>query len=327
MFKISRKRDPFYCGTDTCSRQVSVYCVESASYLCDNCAGNHGCLPTLYTFHPVKYSHNQETLLPYCRLHDSFESFRCLDCSKFCCKYCQHRYHIGHCTRGLEQYFKTKYEENITKELKKLFTSKGRLENLQDEIKAKKALLKSKKAEFLKSAAQRKDILTAKCLFMISNIESKVRENYNKMEAKYLEELTKLSDAFTGDIAQCNDILNHDEKYRKSNPLEKYYSLNQFADKVKVCNESLNETDEILDCNMVIDQPHNKEDDLLFLSFYESFGVTLMLPDFMNDDEISKGFTYKPSNNFQKTLKDDEKIRSYIQKKFKEELIQLSTRG
>lgn len=162
---------------------------------------------------------------------------------------------------------------------------------------------------------------------MINNIESKFRENYNKMEAKYLEELTKLSDAFTGDITQCNDIVNHDEKYRKSNPLEKYYSLNQFADKVKVCNESLNETDEILDCNMVIDQPHNKEDDLLFLSFYESFGVTLMLPDFMNDDEISKGFIYKPSNSFRKTLNDDEKIRSYIQKMFKEELIQLSTRG
>ena len=228
---------------------------------------------------------------------------------------------------GLEQYSKTKYEESITKELNNLFTSKGRLENLQDEIKSKKANLKSKKAEFLKSAAQRKDILTAKCLFMINNIDSKFKENYNKMEAKYLEELTKLSDAFSGDIAQCNDILSHDEKYKKSNPLEKYYSLNQFADKIKDCNNSLNETDEILDCSMVIDQPHNKEDDLLFLSFYESFGVTFMLPDFMNDDEISKGFTYKPSNSFQKTLKDDEKIRSYIQRKFKEELIQLSTRG
>lgn len=228
---------------------------------------------------------------------------------------------------GLEQYSKTKYEENITKELENLFTSKERLENLQDEIKAKKANLKSKKEEFLKSAAQRKDILTAKCLFMLSNIELRFKESCNKMEAKYLQELTKLSDTFSGDIAQCNDILNHDQKYKKSNPLEKYYSLSQFADKIKDCNKSLNETDEILDCSMVIDKLHNKEDDLLFLSFYESFGVTFMLPDFMNDDEISKGFTYKPSNSFQKTLKDDEKIRSYIQKKFKEELIQLSTRG
>ena len=315
------------CLSNGCGRQASLYCIEFDDYFCEKCAADCGfSLPSL-EFHPVKRSHWSNNIFPYCKDHDAFETMFCLNCAQLCCKYCEHEFHKKHGTMVLEDYNKVKYEETI-KELQKLSNLKIKCEELRKNIDSRIVDHNRIETDFFKSLAEKKNILIAKCMHMICDIEKKYKENYCKMKSKYNEELLKKCTAYDHVMAKCSNIFDH-EKYRKGNSIEKFYSLNQLVLNVKECNKSFNKVDPKLEYFMSFDHSHDKSDELLFHSLNESFGVSLTLSGTYSEncDDLKNAFTYNPNPSFENVLKNNEEVCSFIKRALDVELNQLNIVG
>ena len=310
------------CLSNGCGRQASFYCKEYADYFCGKCAAECGVSLTSLKFHPVKQSHWTNSMFPYCKDHDSFETMFCLNCRKLCCKYCEHEFHKEHGTMVLEDYNKAKYEETITKELQMLNNSKTECEELRKNIDSRIANHKRKETDFFKSLTEKKNVLIAKCIDMICDIEKKYQENYCKMKSKYDEELLKKLTACDHVMAECSNIFDQDEKFRKGNPIEKFYSLNQLVVNIKECNKSFNKVDPKLEYSMHFDHSHDKGDGLLFHCLSEMFGVSLTLSGTYSDNcnDLKKGFTYNPNHSFKNILKNNVEVCSFIKRTLDVEL-------
>ena len=268
-------------------------------------------------------------MFPYCRQHDAFQEFYCLSCAELCCKYCKHETHGKHATMLLIRYNRAKYNENVIKEMEKLDRSKLELEVLQKDIETRSARVSSAEAKFVRSLAQRKNILVAKCLHMISDIEKIYRENYRKMEANYNEELSKRFVAYQVGIDRCKDIFDQEKKFNEGSALEKYCNLNQLLANIKECNESLEKVDRNLECSMNLDQVDDKDDELLFHSLNESFKVILKLPETMSEsrDDLCIPFTYELNRSFQDIMKNDNEVSLSIRRMLEMELNNLRPVG
>ena len=329
MILLCRKSVTLKCASNDCYREASLYCKKSAKYFCEKCTGKHDALPTELNFHPVKRSHWSNSMLPYCKDHDAFEKLFCLSCAKLCCKYCKYEFHSEHTTMTLEDYNKAKYEETITKELQKLSNLKISCEELRKGIEGRSANHKRMETDFFKSLTERKNILIAKCIHMICDIEKKYQENYCKMKSKYDVELLQKLSGCDHAMADYNNIFDQEEKYSNGNSIEKFYNLNQLVVNIKECNKSFNELDPRLEYGMDFDHSHDKDDELLFQCLHDSFGVSLTLygAHSENCDDLKKDFTYNPNLNFKKLLKNNKEICSFIKRTLDLELDKLNTLG
>ena len=300
----------------------SEYCINCSNYICHKCTEDHACgYPPLFYF--VKFSYRLDTMLPYCKQHDSLETMCCLTCKMLCCKYCEHDSHGKHFTMTLENYNKAKFEENITKELQKIYAAKGKLEILQKDAESRNANISTAEANFFKSLAQRKNILIARCLDMISGIEKKYQEIYCKRKLKYKDELLQMYDVYSIDIEKCNSICDLQEKYSKSSSLEKYFNWKQLALNIKECRKSLNKDYDVKKFDMKIRRNHTKDDDLLFHSLNHSFGVCVAVTDSPDcySENYKRDLRYEPSQSFQDVIENDKETCSFIQRRLEEELI------
>ena len=324
-----RRKVTCKCKNEGCVRQASLYCVESAYYLCEKCVESFLGLATSFTFIPVKRSYWHNGMFPYCRQHDAFQEFYCLTCAKLCCKYCKHETHIKHSTMLLKRYNQAKYEENVIKEIERLGKSKLEVEVLQKDLETRSARVSTVETEFVRSLVQRKNILVAKCLHMISDIEKTYRENYRKMKTNYNEELSKRFVTYQVVIDKCKDIFDQEKKFNEGSALEKYCNLNQLLANIKECNESLEKVDRKLECSMNLDQVDDKDDELLFRSLNESFKVILKLPETMSKcrDDLCISFTYELNRSFQNIMKDDNEISLLIHRMLEAEINNLSAAG
>ena len=257
-------------------------------------------------------------MLPYCKDHDAFENLFCLSCAKLCCKYCKYEVHGEHVTMTLEDYNKARYEET-TKELQNF---KIKLGEVQKDIRNRITNHKKMEEDFLKSLAQRKNILIAKCIHMICDIEKNYQTKYCKMKSKYNDEFLQIFSVFDHAMAE-------DSKYSKGNSIEKFYGLNQLVVNIKECSKSLIKVDPKFEYNLDFDHSHDKGDELLFHSLYESFGVILTLfgARSVNCADLEKDFSYNPNLNFKNILKDDEEVCSFIKRTLDLELNQLNIVG
>ena len=286
--------------------------------MCNKCTEHHACgYPPL--FHPVKYSYRLDAMLPYCKQHDSLETMYCLTCNMLCCKYCKHDSHGKHFTMTLENYNKAKYEENITKELQKIYTAKEILEILQKDTESRNAYISKAEANFLKSLAQRKNILLARCSDMISEMEKKYQEIYHERKLKYKDELLQVRDVYSVDIEKCNNILDLQEKYSESSTMEKCFNWKQLALNIEECRKSLNSDYDVKKFDMKI---RKIDDGLLYRSLDQSFGVCLTLTD--TPDSYSENYKVdsrnKSSQSFQEAVENDKETCSFIQRRLEEKL-------
>ena len=317
------------CLSNGCGRQASLYCEEYADYFCGKCAVECSVSLTSLNFHPVKQSHWNNSMFPYCKDHDSFETMFCLNCEKLCCKYCKHEFHKEHGTMILEDYNKAKYEETVSKEMQKLRDSMIKCEKIRKNFDSRIANQKRMEADFFNSLAERKNILIAKCIDMICDIEKKYKENYCKMKSKHDEELLKKLTACDHVMVECSNIFDQKEKYSKGNSVEKFYSLNQLVVNIKKCNKSFNKVDPKLEFSMNFDHSHDNGNEWLFYCLSESFGVSLTLSGTCseNSDDLMKVFTYNPSQSFKNTLKNNEEVCSFIKRMLNVELNHLNIVG
>ena len=324
-----RRKVTCKCENEDCIRQASLYCVESAYYICEKCVENFLGLATSFTFIPVKRSYWHNSMFPYCRQHDAFQEFYCLTCAKLCCKYCKHESHNKHGTMLLKRYNQAKYEENVIKEMEKLGRSKLELELLRKDLETRSARVRTAEMEFVRSLVQRKNILVAKCLHMIRQIEKTYRENYCKMKTNYNEELSKRFVTYQVGIDKCKDIFDQGKKFNEGSALEKYCNLSQLLANMKECNESLEKVDRNLECSMNLDQVDSKDDELLFLSLNKSFKVTLKLPQTMSEshDDLCISFTDELDGSFQNIMKNDNEVSLSIHRMLEMELNNLSAAG
>lgn len=265
-------------------------------------------------------------MLPHCNEHDSVETLCCTTCSVLCCKYCIHELHNGHGRVTVEGYNKNKYDEHINKEMQSLILSKTRFEHLQEVARNENNTNTEKDTEILKTLSLRKNILIAKCVDIICDIEKKLREDYMKSKNSYLNALLKKLEVH---IENCNRLLDLKEKYNSSNFMEKYYTSNRLVADISEFNRSLNNRHETLEWNGNIHQYESGEDNLLSHSLYESFGIELSLPAFNNNNiqQIRGNFTYKPSHSFPKALENDVDICSFIQRKLEGDLSKSKSLG
>ena len=177
-----------------------------------------------------------------------------------------------------------------------------------------------KETDFFKSLAERKNVLIATCIH-ICDIEKKYQENYSKMKSKYDEELLKKRIAYDHVMAECSKIFDQDEKYRKGNSIEKFYSRNQLVVNIKECNKSFSKVDPELEYNMQFDHSHDKGDGLLFHCLNQLFGVSLTLSGTYSENyDLKKVFTYNPNHSFKNILKNNEEVYSYIKRTLDVEL-------
>ena len=328
MIFFCRESSTLKCLSNGCGRQASLYCKEYADYFCGKCAAECAVSLTSLKFHPVKQSHWSNSMFPYCKNHDSFETMFCLNCRQLCCKYCEHEFHKQHGTMVLEDYNKAKYDETIIKELQKLNNSKIKCEGLRKNIDNRIANHKRKETNFFKSLAERKNVLIARCIHMICDIEKKYRENCSKIKGKYDEELLKKCIAYDHVMAECSNIFDQDEKYRKGNSIEKFYSLNQLVVNINECNKSFNKVDPELEYSMQFDNSCDKGDGLLFDCLNELFGVSLTLSGTYSENyDLKKVFTYNPNHSFKNILKNNEEVCSFIKRTLDVELNQSNNVG
>ena len=268
-------------------------------------------------------------MFPYCRQHNAFEEFYCLTCSKLCCKYCEHETHREHGTLLLQKYNQAKYEENIIKEIEKMRNSKQEVEVLQKDLETKSASVNKEEKIFFKLLAQRKYVIIAKFLHLIRRIEKIYQEKYSKIKTSYHEELSKRFVAYQIDIDRCNDIFEQEEKFNKDSALEKFCNFNKLLFNIKECNKSLGKVDKESHFSVNLDHPHDKDDEFLFHSLIKLFGVSLNLPETMNErcNDLDIASSYEPNQNFQSTLKNDDEFCSSIQIILEEELNHLNSIG
>ena len=302
------------CATGSCERQATHFSKTSSAYFCKNCVEKCFHAEASFLFHLVKPSFWGNNMFPYCKVHDAFETFFCLECAKLCCKYCEHEFHRDHGTMLLEDYNKAKYEETITKELQKLNNSVTKWEELRKDIESRIANRKIMETDFFKSLAERKRLLVAKCIDMICDIEKNYQENYCQMKSKYDDELSKMLIAYDHAMAQCNIIFDQEKKYSKRNSLEKLYNLNQLTVNIKECNKCFNTANPKLEYSL---NSHDKDDESLFLCLNESFGVSLTLSGAYNEDcgYLKNNFTYHPSFMIKNNFKRDKEICTFIKTK------------
>lgn len=262
-------------------------------------------------------------MLPYCKQHDSLETMCCLTCKMLCCKYCEYDSHGKHFTMTLENYNNAKFEENITKELQKIYAAKGKLEILQEDAESRNADISKAEVNFLKSLAQRKNILIARCLDMISDIETKYQEIYHETKLKYKDELLQMCDIYKVDIEKCNSILDLQEKYSKSSSMEKYFNWKQLALNIKESRKSLNSDYDVKKFEMKICRNDSKDDETLFHSLIHSFGVSIASTDSPDScfENYKLDLRYKPSQSFQEAIENDKETCSFIQRRLEEDLI------
>ena len=73
---------------------------------------------------------------------------------------------------------------------------------------------------------------------------------------------------------------------------------------------------------MNLDQAYDKDDELLFHSLSESFGISLTLPETVNEirDDLDISFTHRQNTSFQNTLQNDDEVCSFIRTILDEEL-------
>lgn len=261
-------------------------------------------------------------MLPNCRQHDAFKEFYCLTCTKLCCKYCEHETHREHCTMSLKKYNQAKYEDNIIKEIEQMKRSKLELEVFQKDLKTKGSCGNTEEIEFLKSLNQRKNVVIAKCLHMIRDIENMCQKNYRKIKTNYHEEISKKIVANQVVIDKCNVIFDQEEKFNEGSDLENYHNFNQLLNDVRECNKSLEKVDKKVHFTMNLDQAYDKDDELLFHSLSESFGISLTLPETVNEirDDLDISFTHRQNTSFQNTLQNDDEVCSFIRTILDEEL-------
>ena len=87
-----------------------------------------------------------------------------------------------------EQVQSNQIGKNIIKELQKVYAAKAKLEILQADAETRNANVPTSEANFLKSLVLRKNILIAKWLDVISDIDAILRQKYNSilaLEEKY----------------------------------------------------------------------------------------------------------------------------------------------
>ena len=262
-------------------------------------------------------------MLPYCRQHDAFKEFYCLACTILCCKYCGHETHRNHCKMLLKKYNQAKYEDNIIQEIEKMKSSKLELEVFQKDLETIDSCGNTDHIEFLKSLAQRKNIVIAKCLGMIRDIENIYQENYRKIKTNCHEEISKKFVASQVVIDKCNDIFDQEEKFNEGSDLEKYHNFNQLLNNVRECNKSLEKLDKKVHFAMNLDKDYDKGDELLFHSLKESFGISLTLPETVNEscNDLDISVTYRPNSSFQNTLQNDDEVCSSIRTILDKELL------
>ena len=268
-------------------------------------------------------------MFPYCRQHSAFEEFYCLTCSKLCCKYCEHKTHREHVIKSLERYNRAKYEENITKEMDKMNDSKLELEALQNDLETRGASVNVEEKEFLKSLTQRKNVVIAKCLHLIRHIERMYQEKYRKIKTSYHEELSKKFITYQDDIDRCNSIFDQEEKFNKDSALEKYCNFNKLLYDIRECNKSLGKVDKESHFSVNLGHTDDKDDEFLFHSLIKLFGVSLDLPETMNEscNDLDIASSYEPNQIFQSTFNNDDEVCSSIRRVLEEELDHLNSTG
>jgi len=218
--------------TEGCQRAVSTYCINSKSYLCEQC--KQDCLlPDLITYQPMKYSNNQDNLAAFCHLHESFETHCCTMCHELCCIYCTQTNHKDHDIILVNDYnennFKIDREDDKLEELEGV---KSYLESIQNVSENYISEMKSKTDEIKNAIRLNKMKIISQCIFMANKLEEQLLSTLDSHQAKQSNILQTSINDHSLDIALLSSVLEEADKYKKKNQMERFYHYLEIKDTI-----------------------------------------------------------------------------------------------
>ena len=254
----------------------------------------------------------QQVSLPLCLDHDSFKTYICVTCQHICCKYCQHYYHYSHHTLNLNKYNETKFRENIDKNLESLIKSKIQVKEAINFLEEEKQTFEEKNKAFYKMLAVRKNLLIAKFLHMLEDIEAKVVGNYLEKKRWSQVDLDVKKDRFNKQLDNLDKMIKRIEEFNSKPHLEKYYEFNNLIEHLKSFDEPFEKITENFTISLNVEK-NEHSDDQLYKSMSELFVFDMKTKDSGQAAVVS--YSYEPSKVFEDILKNDESIKTFIQDK------------
>ena len=306
------------CWKDSCSKKAEYYC--NSRYHCDRCCScfNWKGLDNVKKqtgVHPIKYSHIHQASLPLCLEHDSFKTCICVTCQHICCRYCQHYHHNGHYTLYLDKYNEIKFRENISTNLEKVTRYKMQVVEAIKFLEKEEQSFSEKRNIFFKMLVSRKNLLIAKFLYMLEDIERKVLGNYFVKADLSKKDINGKKDRFNEQLDNVNKMVKRMEQFESKSHLEKYYDFKDLMEDFKSFDGATEGITENFTINLNDTDEHC--DDQLYKSMSTLFVIDMKTEDFV--EAASELYLYKPSMDFEATLKNDELIKRYIQDRLNSE--------
>ena len=300
------------CWKDSCSKKAEYYCENR--YHCDRCCTcfNWKGLDNIKKqtgVHPIKYSHIHQASLPLCLEHDSFKTCICVTCQHICCRYCQHYHHNSHYTLYLDKYNEIKFRENISKNLEKVIRSKIQVAEAIQFLEKEEQSFSEKQIIFFKMLASRKNLLIAKFLYMLEDIEKKVLENYFVKADLSQKDINVKKDRFKEQLDNLNKMVKRTEQFESKSHLEKYYDFNDMMEDFKSFDKAVEDITE--DFTINLNDTDKQCDNQLYKSMSRLFVIDMKTKNFV--ETASESYLYEPSIGFEATLKNDELVKTYIQ--------------
>ena len=178
------------CDSKDCENNITMFCVQCESYICNTCNNTHTQRQPTHSTLPINVN-KEKTFKVLCKTHNTLCNYMCCDIP--ICTYCIHRDHSEHNYMNLENEIKSmKHRLNVEMEKYKIFNKS--ITTTKDYIPIAQNL-------FDKSIKLRKQNCIINYIDLLNKEEKKLREKFNvtlsdferNLTTQNLEKLNELS--------------------------------------------------------------------------------------------------------------------------------------